>query len=291
MVCKSTRVRIARFLVRSTSRPRVGLERDGGLYDVEALEDALGAAVDVPGDAWDYQTRVVALGCAGLRELDASLLQGRRPASALVDVASGVAALAPCDTERAAYVHVDVSGAEPFVRLGVARTLAGQDALVDLPRGETSPGVEIGLGMVLGEDLRDATRNEARHALVGYAVLLDWSGRDAERAARPHETVKGLRAQLGPALVGASTIPKLAGLRATLAAGGVTQDLGTLADLGISPEDAVVLASTRFDLRAGDVVGLGPVPRSRGGSVAFHAKVEAAIERIGTLRGAAVPRR
>lgn len=291
MVCKSTRVRIARYLVRSTTRPRVGLERDGALYDVEALEDALGAAIEVPGDAWDFHTRVVALGLAGLRELDAALLQGRRPASALVDRGAGVAALAPCDTERAAYVQVDVRAQQPLIRLGAARALAGQDALVALPRGESAPAVEVSLAVVLGEDLRDATVAEARHAILGYAVLVEWCARELERSARPHETVKGLRASLGPELVAAAALPKIASQRASVAVGGKTYDLGAVADLGAAPEEAVALASRALDLQAGDVVAVGPFAPSLDLRVGFHDKVHAAVERVGTLRGAAVPRR
>ena len=291
MVCKSTRVRIARYLVRSTTRPRVGLERDGVLYDVQALEDALGPAVEVPGDPWDFHTRVVALGCAGLRELDAALLQGRRPASAVVDRTDGFAALAPCDTDRASFVQVDVRAPRPFVRLGAGRALAGQDELVDLPRGEHEPAIEVSLAMLLGEDLRDATLPEARHAILGFAVLVDWCGREHERAAWPHETVKGLRGSLGPELVAQAILPKAAPLRASVAIDGRTVELGAIGELGQSPEQAVALASSVLELRAGDVVGLGPFAPSIELRVDFHARVAAAIERVGTLRGAAVPRR
>jgi 2-keto-4-pentenoate hydratase/2-oxohepta-3-ene-1,7-dioic acid hydratase in catechol pathway len=295
MVCKSTRVRIARFLLRSTSRPRVGLERDGTIYDVEALEQAIGGAVEVPGDAWDFHTRVAALGCAGLRELDAALLQGRRPATAVVPQ-TGFAALAPCDTERALYAHVDPSVARrPAVRLGCARTIAGQDALVDLPRGETRPVIEIGVAVVLGEDLRDATTREAENAIAGYTVLVDWCARDTERAASPGATVRSLRAQLGPTLAAATTIPKPASLRVSLGLRGARHEVGSLGDLGLSPGDAVALASTHLELRAGDVVGIGPLPLGPSGAreitLAYHERVEVSIERLGTLRGAAVERR
>ncbi|NUO52983.1 MAG: fumarylacetoacetate hydrolase family protein [Polyangiaceae bacterium] len=289
-------MRIARFLERSTSRPRIGLERDGIIYDVEALEAALGAAVEVPGDPWDFHTRVAALSCAGLRELDAALLQGKRPASAVVP-RDGVAALPPCDTDRALYVHVDVGarGGEPAVRLGAARSIAGQDALVDLPRGERDPAVEVGVAIVVGDDLRDATAREARSAILGVSVLADWRARDTEKSAPFGATVRGLRAQMGPVLAGIATVPKPGSLAVSVTTRGAAHALGTLGDLGLSLEDAVALASTHFDLRAGDVVGVAPVPfrvtGTRDLGVGYHELVEVAVERIGTLRGTAVERR
>ncbi len=296
MVCDSTRVRIARFTVRSKSRPRVALERDGVLYDVEALEEALGAAVPVPGDAWDFHTRVVALGCAGLRELDASLLQGKRPASSRVP-ADGVAHLAPCDTDRAQYVQVDLRGrpAPAAVRLCLARALAGQDALVDLPRGERRPDLEVGLGVLIGDDLRDASVPAARSAILGLAVLIEWCARGTERDAPPHATVRGLRVQLGPTLVSPAGLPNVASLAVSVTVGGRRFDAGSLLQLGATPEEAVALASSHVELRAGDLVGLGPLAldltATRGRALAYHDPVEVSIERIGTLRGAAVERR
>jgi 2-keto-4-pentenoate hydratase/2-oxohepta-3-ene-1,7-dioic acid hydratase in catechol pathway len=296
VVCKSTRVRIARFLERSTSRPRVGLERDGIIYDVEALEAALGAAVEIPGDPWDFHTRVAALGCAGLRELDGALLQGKRPATAVLPT-DGVAALPPCDTDRALYVHVDVGsrGAEPAVRLGAARSIAGQDALVDLPRGEGDPAVEVGVAILVGDDLREATPREAKSAILGVSVLADWRARETEQKAPAGATVRGLRAQIGPVLAGIGTVPKPASLAVSVTVRDQRHELGTVADLGLSLEAAVALASAHVDLRPGDVVGLGPLTvravGDRALGVGYHELVQIAIERIGTLRGKAVERR
>jgi 2-keto-4-pentenoate hydratase/2-oxohepta-3-ene-1,7-dioic acid hydratase in catechol pathway len=279
----------------------VALERDGALYDVEALAAAAaewGADVIRPDLAWDFHTRVAVLGGAGLRELDAELVRGRRPAEARIT--EEFAPLAPCETDRAMYVHVDVRTSsqrgEPVVRVGDARALSGQDALVDLPRGETSPDFEAGVAVVVGDDLADATRAEARSAAVGYAVLVDWCARDAERAAAPGlESVKGLRAQIGPVLAGAATVPSTAGLAVRVRHGAGWFEAGTLRDLGISIEDAVAFASSRLELRSGDVVGVGPLPRGTsaalGFSLGYHEPIEVSIDRVGTLRGAAVPRR
>jgi len=299
MVSLSTHVRIAHLKVRSHVRPRVAIERDDALYDVEALERELGAAFDVPGDAWDFHLRVVALGCAGLFELDAMLGAGRRPASARL-LPEDIAPLAPCDATRAAFVHADVrelaTRGRLAVRVGAARELLGQDALVGMPRGETRPDFEIGVAALIGEELDGATRKEARNAIVGYAVLDDWSARDAERDATPIlASAKSLRAQIGPCLVAARALPQLDRLAAWIEVEGRRLELGTLADLGIPIDEAVARVSSELPLVPGDVVGVGPLPRGSGAALGLelgmHRPVAVAIERLGTLRGTAVPRR
>lgn len=285
--------------VRSHARPRVAIERDDVFYDVEALERELGAAFDVPGDPWDFHLRVVALGCAGLAELDGMLAKGTRPASSRI-ADEDLAPLAPCDGARASYIHADVRGlavgGRLAIRVGLARALDGQDALVAMPHGETRPDFEIGIAALIGEDLDGATRAEAKSAIVGYAVLNDWSARDAESGALATlSSTKGLRSQLGPHLVTAASLPRLERLSAWVEVGGERIDLGCVADLGIAVDEAVAQVSSELRLVAGDVVGLGPFPRgvgrSTGRTLAMHQPVAASIERIGTLRGAPVPKR
>jgi 2-keto-4-pentenoate hydratase/2-oxohepta-3-ene-1,7-dioic acid hydratase in catechol pathway len=71
--------------------------------------------------------------------------------------------------------------------------------------------------------------------------------------------------------------------------------MGTLAELGISLEDALAEVSREVPLRAGDLVGIGPLPRgscaAHGHGLAMHEPIAITADRLGTLRGAAVPRR
>jgi 2-keto-4-pentenoate hydratase/2-oxohepta-3-ene-1,7-dioic acid hydratase in catechol pathway len=69
------------------------------------------------------------------------------------------------------------------------------------------------------------------------------------------------------------------------------QSLGAVRDLGISLEDAVAFASSEAPVRAGDLIGVGPLPASVGLAASWHEPVEVSVERIGCLRGRAVPRR
>ena len=271
----------------------MALERDGVLYDVETLERRMGASVEVPCAASDFHGRVVAMGLAGLRELDSALLRGLRPTEARIDLARP-RTLPPCETDRAALVHVDApdnASEAPSVRLGWARGLAGDGELVGLPREEVRPKVELRLALLLGEDVHDVDFREARAAILGYALHLDWRT-PSEEARAPHATTRGILGQLGPHVIAADAVGRLQALRAEVVVRGKAHALGTLDRLGLAPEHALVHASRRFALAAGDVVTFGPLD-TRGvlDDLTFHEVVEFAVERVGTLRGTAVPMR
>ncbi len=271
----------------------MALERDGVLYDVESLERRVGASVEVPCAASDFHGRVVAMGLAGLRELDSALLRGLRPTEARVDLARP-RRLPPCETDRAALVHVDAptdSSEAPSVRLGWARGLAGDGELVGLPREEERPKVELRLAMLLGEDVHNVDFREARAAILGYALHLDWRT-PSDEARDPHSTTRGILGQLGPHVVAADAVGRLQALRAEVVVRGKSYALGTLDRLGLAPERALVHASRRFALASGDVVTWGPLDTMGAlNELNHHEMVEFAVERVGTLRGVAVPLR
>jgi hypothetical protein len=279
-------MQIARLSLRSSSRPRIALQRDGAYYDVEVLESTLGSAVDVPGDRWDFHARAVALSGAGLAELDALLLKGERPtASRIVE---RFAVLAPFDTERAAFLQVDTRGGRLSTRVGLARAVAGQDDLIAIARGEEPPLCEIGLAVLVGEDLVDATRPEAKHAIAGVSIVADWFFGAAEAGA---SGARGRSAQVGPCLVPPTSLARFADAAVSVRVGAREHALGAVRDLGISLEDAVAFASREAPVRAGDLIGVGPLPASIGLAIAWHEPVAVTVERIGTLRGTPVPRR
>jgi hypothetical protein len=277
-------VRIARVFSRTSAQPRVALERDGALYDVEELERVLGEAVPIPGHPWDFHTRVIALGCAGLAELDRLLVMGERPSCARLDP-SELAWLAPLDVERASYVRF-----EPRTRavsIGHGPSLVGQDALVDPVRGEGEPTFSVGVGVVVAEELSRATVKECRGAIAGLSVLVAWGEAGARDA--------GLRAQLGPVLVPPGAVGAARALSVRAQVGDRALPMGTLGELGVSVEEALAAASAELVLRAGDLVEVGPLPSGspavHGVALTMHERVAVTIERLGTLRGAAVPRR
>jgi Fumarylacetoacetate (FAA) hydrolase family len=286
-------VRIARVLHGSSAAPVLALERDGALYDVGELDRVFGTRFSPecftgPG-ACDFHTRALALGCAGLEELDERLLAGDRPSAARLLPGSFVW-LPPCDTERAVYLQMaayDEGLDEPLHRFGDARGLLGHQSPVPFPAGETQASYALGIAAVLRDDLRHATAAEAERAVLGYTVVNAWSGRDDEARRRGWGSPR-VPAQLGPVLVTPGELGELGRLKAQARVDGKVAAVTGVGEWGFSPAESIARLSHWVDLRGGDVIGAGRM-RHGHGEAAFGATVEVAVERIGRLAGQPVP--
>jgi 2-keto-4-pentenoate hydratase/2-oxohepta-3-ene-1,7-dioic acid hydratase in catechol pathway len=172
--------------------------------------------------------------------------------------------------------------------LGLARAIGGQDDLVAVARGERAPSLEVGLAVLIAEDLSDATRPEAKHAIAGVSIVVDWFFQDADAG---NLGARGRSAQVGPCLVPLSALARFGDAAISVRLGASERPLGAVRDLGVSLEDAVAFASSEVPVRAGDLIGVGPLPASIGLAAAWHEPIAVTVERIGTLRGTPVPRR
>jgi 2-keto-4-pentenoate hydratase/2-oxohepta-3-ene-1,7-dioic acid hydratase in catechol pathway len=286
-------------------RPIVALERDGALYDVAALDRLHGTTFSPERfeGASDFHTRVVALGCAGLAELDEALLSGSRPSDARL-LPGSFLWLPPCDPDRAAYLQLggDARDAalaeevEPPYWLGNPRGFLGHEARVPFPWGEDEPDYELGVAAILAEDVRGARPDEADAALLGYAILNDWTGRTLEARARaagaPTTPARDFATQLGPVLVTKDEVGDVSALRTRARVDGEVHD-GSRA--GASPwslAEAIAYLSHHVELRAGDVIGAGCVLRgsatAAGRTLRHGERVELSVERLGMLAGVPV---
>jgi hypothetical protein len=113
---------------------------------------------------------VIAARCAGLDDLEARLLSGRRPSHARL-LPGEYLPLPPCDTERCSYVQL---GDGLRWELRDARALVGHAQ--PAPLAADAPTVRGGLALVLADDLWRATAREAARAILGYTAVLDWGG-------------------------------------------------------------------------------------------------------------------
>jgi Fumarylacetoacetate (FAA) hydrolase family len=287
-------MRLARVLHESSPFPRVALERDGALYDVSELGRCLGVGraemhLGEFGLSADFFERVIALRCAGLATLDERICGGDRPTEARV-VPGSFLWLAPCDTERSLFVHVDLPTVAPALgspryRLGNGRGLLGHEARVAFPASETRPGFELGLAAVLGEDLRRASIGEAEEAITGYSILNVWVARDEDARHRDSGAARDFGSQLGPVLVTRGELGELSRLRLQARVGGKVMASGVVGHAGDALPEAVAFVSHYVDLRAGDVVGTTCLPIVE---APFGPMVELLIERLGKLSGHAV---
>lgn len=284
-------MRIARVQYASLPTPLVALERDGALYDVVELEQAWPerACTAAADGAADFATRVIALGLAGLEELDEGLRAGLRPTAARLEP-DGVVWLPPCDTERAHWLHVGSAAARgaPHFRLESPRALVGHQGAVPVGSGEGELVATLGLALLLGEAIEDFAPQDAERAILGVSALLAWSVRGDDVGCIA-------AAQLGPVLVTPDELGELGALRGALVSGADTCR-GVLLD-GVPPlGEVLAYLAARVPLRAGDLVTLASArgPTSRGLGAPPGQRVEAHIERVGRLegrgfRGAPVP--
>ncbi len=279
-------MRIARVLHTSCPAPLIALERDGCLYDVAELDrffDTPFSPARLPGAA-DFHTRTVALACAGLDVLDEHLRAGDRPTEARL-WPSDFLWLPPCDKDRSLYVQVDLpaSSSEPRYRIGNARAFVGHEAPVPFPAREASPDVEIAIAALIGEELRHASAEEAERAIVGYAILLGWVARDEERA-HGAARARDFAATLGPVLVTKEEAGAVHARRARVQASGASRELPARDAHELALAEAIAFASDHVTLAPGDVIA-GPPLGTPGAPLAYGARVEAAIDRLGKLAG------
>lgn len=282
----------------TAATPIVALERDGALYDVAALERLRDTAWSPARfeHSSDFHTRVVALGGAGLGELDEALLRGERPSEARL-LPGSFLWLPPCDPERAVYVQLDAYAGpatdEPSYWLGNARGFLGHDARVPFPFGEDAPDYELGIAAILGDDVYRASIEEADAAILGLTIVNDWTARSIERRARaagvPSTRARDFATQLGPVLVTPDEAGDIARLRTRARIGDDALDGSLVGAWRFSLAESIAAVSHAIELRAGDVIGAGCV---LGGSASAHeralthdARVEVSIERLGTLAG------
>lgn len=256
--------------------PAVALERDGAVYGVAALADALGSSCAMVEEGLDFQHAVISLRGEPFRELDERLRSGERPSSARL-LPGTFTWLPPCDTERAAFITTTADATAsiapdrgPSFQIGSARALLGHDATVPVLADERDLGFECAVAAVLGEDLFRATAREAHDAILGYTLLLQLTG--------------ALGAQLGPSLVTRDEAGPIAKLRAQIRVDGQPLPVCEVGDQPFSAAETIAWISHHVPLRAGDVIGASRliVPRAR---VAYGTRVDLAVERLGRLAG------
>ncbi|MBW2527508.1 MAG: fumarylacetoacetate hydrolase family protein [Deltaproteobacteria bacterium] len=285
-------MKLARVRIESMATPVLAFVADGAVYDVAALE----ASLDLPTwSAADFHTRVISVGGAGLPELYERLRAGHRPTEARLPPGEYLP-LAPCDTDRAAYVQLapyDAGAGEPQFVHRTVRSAVGDEQPVALPSAAAPPCFEAGLAVVLSDDLWRATPREAHKAILGYTLALDWrSWRDdpAWHARRPWLDAP---LQLGPTLLTADELESVDRLAARVRVGDHEWSAGTVGDWRFPPAESLAFVSQHLELQAGDVVGLGRLlmgsAQRVGRALGFHERVTLSVERLGRLTGWAVP--
>jgi len=290
-------VRLAKILHTSSPAPVLAIEHAGELHLVSELDRFYRTrfAPDHFDLAGDFRTRVLGLGLAGLFELDERLRNGFRPDAARIQPGS-FTWLPPCDPERATYVQVDAFDAHdpasdfPGYRVASARSLRGHDESIPFPTGEDHPALEVGVAAVLREELRRATADEARSAILGVTLVCEWVAPSRWQGRWPGPS-HDFAPQIGPVLVTPDDVPQFTGRTCRVErseSGALTASIPTPR---FSLPEAIAYVSQHVDLLAGDVVSVGPVPLQSGPgdaeplAVQYGERVHFSIEGLGELCG------
>jgi len=247
-------MRLARLRKADLATPIVALFCDGAYYDVAELEARWFTRRAPLGG--DFFERVVSRRAAGLRELYDRLFLGDRPTEARI-VAGEYLPLPPTGADRCSLFRfgpVDEVPEEPWVSVGNSRSLVGDGAPATFG-GRGPAACEIGLAVVLAEDMSFATPEEAQDAVLGFGLVVDW-----RRGPRKEQvTVRGLGlpTHFGPDLVVRERgTPLIAEATLTVDVGDRQHEVES-AVCAFETSEALSYLSQRCALRAGDVVGLG----------------------------------
>lgn len=158
-------------------------------------------------------------------------------------------------------------------------SVVGPDHGVELPFDDRRVDHEIELAFIMGEDVKNASTEDAWDSIFGYTVLLDISVRgDQDRSNRKSYDTFTV---IGPAVVTADEISNPQNLNMRLDLNGKTQQDSNTSDMVYTCADIVQYASTGTTLESGDVVTTGTpegVSELNDGDV-----VNAEIESVGAM--------
>ena len=158
--------------------------------------------------------------------------------------------------------HIDETGRErpayPTLFAKYADTLLPDGADIVLPAG-LEVDHEAELAVVVGAELRGASREEAEAAIGGYTVANDISVRDWQRRTLQWFQGKAWDATtpIGPVVVAPDAIDPKAGVDVVCRVNGVERQRGNTRTLVFDCADLLAYVSTFTVLRPGDVVLTG----------------------------------
>lgn len=180
--------------------------------------------------------------------------------------------------------------AYPTVFAKYADTLVGPSDPIELPAG-LKVDWEAELAVVVGRDLRRASRDEATAAIWGYTVANDVSVRDWQN--RTPQWFQGKAwdrtTPVGPVVVTPDDVDPIAGVEVVTRVDGTERQRGNTKTLVFDAADLLAYVSTFTRLRPGDLVltgtpggvGMGMTPPT---FLRHGAELETEIPGIGVLR-------
>ncbi|MFC6734201.1 fumarylacetoacetate hydrolase family protein [Haladaptatus sp. DYSN1] len=169
----------------------------------------------------------------------------------------------------------------PLLFLKPPNTLAGHGDTISLPEGKERVDWEAEFGVVIGEQCRNVSEENAMDVVAGYTCLNDISNRDDQRVEQNWVRGKAFdnAAPMGPVVADPEHVPEDASV--SLRVNGETKQESSISQLIFSVPELIAEVTTYMTLERGDVISTGTPagvgPLSPGDTV------EVEIEGIGTL--------
>ncbi len=118
---------------------------------------------------------------------------------------------------------------------------------------------EVELGVVIGKDAFQVSRDQAREHIFGYSVVNDVSARNIQRKHQQWYLGKSLDGYtpFGPCIVTADEIPDVYALRISCSVNGEVRQDGNTAQMITKVEEAVAELTEGMTLKAGTVIATG----------------------------------
>lgn len=237
----------------------VALQHNGVLLSVRELEDIFrleGSPVRFTEQALQFDYRVFSLGMAGLGELVECLGQGQAPKQAVLSPRDCL--FLPPTLKRAAWAEFSVLSDEavPRFRWLNARCLRGHDAPIAVAADEPWPRMSAQIAAVIGEELHNASVQQAAAAIAGFTVLTSWSLPSRQRVMPSWGDC--YTGQLGPYLV-AKTPGDPTRWNVVVRVNGRTVVQVSARKWATGFAEMIALASESAPLVPGDIVSSGPI--------------------------------
>lgn len=182
--------------------------------------------------------------------------------------------------------HAEESGKDvpdrPMLFLKGPNTLSGHNDTISLLPGKDQIDHEAELGVVIGEQCRNVSEDDAMDVVWGYTCVNDVSNRDDQ-----HEEQNWIRgkafdnsAPIGPVIATPDEVPEDASIELRL--NGETRQASTIDNLIFTVPELIAEISSYLTLERGDVIATGTT--SGVGPLSDGDITEVQIEGVGTLR-------
>ncbi len=170
----------------------------------------------------------------------------------------------------------------PMLFLKPPSAVASHGSQIPMPAGTERVDFEAELGVVIGQQCRQVSRDEAMDVVAGFTCVDDVSNRDDQ--AREQNWVRGKAfdgsAPIGPVVADPTHVPPDARVR--LRQNGEIQQDASREDLFFDIPDLIAEITAYVTLEPGDVIATG-TPEGVG-PVADGDEIEIEIDGVGTLR-------